>query len=127
MTTKIMVVGSAKDTRKPKPRIRITGFWLDEFGFKCDSLATANYEPGQIVIKLQGSGVDTYNQVIKGVLANQGGLLQVKPSFYNKKRAPHLEIKGSWLEEFGFKIGSIFVVQAEQGLINIRLLNMEKI
>lgn len=127
MTTKIMVVGSAKDTRKPKPRIRITGFWLNEFGFTCDSLAVANYEPGQINIKLQGSGLDTYKQVVKGVLENQGGLLQIKTAFYSKKRAPHIEIKGNWLEDFGFKIGSVFVVQADHGVITIRLLDMEKL
>ena len=127
MTTKVMVVGSAKDTRTHKPRIRITGFWLDEIGFTCDSLATADYEPGQIIIKLQGSGIDTYSRVIKEVREGQSGLLQVKPAFHNKKRSPHLEIKGVWLEDFGFAIGSVFVVQAEYGEINIHLVDLNNV
>ena len=127
MTTKVMVVGSAKDTRTHKPRIRITGFWLDEIGFTCDSLATADYEPGQIIIKLQGSGIDTYSRVIKEVLASKGGLLQVRLEWHNKKKTPHLEIKGLWLENFGFTIGSVIILQIEYGVINIRLVDLDKL
>jgi HSP20-like domain of unknown function (DUF1813). len=127
MTTKVMVVGSEKGNPKRRPRIRLAGFWLNEIGFKYESLATADYEPGRIVIKLQGSGIDTYSQVVKEVLASKGGLLQVRLEWHNKKKTPHLEIKGLWLENFGFTIGSVFVVQAEYGQINIHLVDLNNV
>jgi len=127
MTTKVMVVGSEKGNPKRRPRIRLAGFWLNEIGFKYESLATAEYEPGRIVIKLQGSGIDTYSRVIKEVLASKGGLLQVRLEWHNKKKTPHLEIKGLWLENFGFTIGSVIILQIEYGVINIRLVDLDKL
>lgn len=127
MTTKVMVVGSEKGNPKRRPRIRLAGFWLDEIGFKYESLATADYEPGKIVIKLQGSGIDTYSQVVKGVLASKGGLLHVRLEWHNKKKTPHLEIKGLWLENHGFRIGSVIALKIEYGLISIHLVDLDKL
>lgn len=127
MDTKIMVVGSVKGSLRRRPRIRLSGFWLDEIGFNYNRLATADYESGQIIIKLQGSGADTYSQVVKGVLASKGGLLQVRLEWHGKQKEPHLEINGLWLEDFGFTIGSIMAVKLEYGLITIRLVDFEKL
>lgn len=125
MIKKIMVVGSEKGVQRPKPRMRLSGLWLNEIGFTDNSLATAEYEAGKMTIKLKGSGLDTYSQVVRGVIAAKAGLLQVKPAPFNKIHTPHLEIKGYWLEGWGFAIGSVFVVKAEYGLINISLMELE--
>lgn len=128
MDTKIMVVGSVKCSLKGRrPRIRLAGFWLNEFGFEYNSLASAEYEPGQIIIKLEGSGIDTYNRVVKKVLANKGGLLHVRLYQHGKQKDPHLDISGLWLKNFGFNIGSIMAVKLEYGLITIRLVDFDKL
>lgn len=127
MTTKVMVVGSEKGFSKRRPRIRLAGFWLNDIGFKYNNLATVEYEPGKIVIKLQGSGIDTYSQIVKEVLASKDGLLQVRLEWHNKKQTPHLEIKGLRLENFGFTIGSVIVLKIEYGVINIHLVDLDKL
>jgi HSP20-like domain of unknown function (DUF1813). len=127
MDTKIMVVGSEKSSRKRKPRIRLAGFWLDEIGFQYNSLAAFEFENNRIVIRLEGSGLDAYKRVVKQVLASRKVLVQVRLEWHGKKKNPHLEVKGFWLEQFGFKIGSVIVVQYEYGFITIRLLDVDKL
>jgi hypothetical protein len=127
MDTKIMVVGSEKTKNvKRQPRIRLAGFWLNDIGFKPDSIATIEYESKSILLKVQGSGLDTYKSFVRYARANKAGLLQVKEECHNKKCTPHLEVKGFWLEMLGFTIGSHIVVKFEYGSINIRLLELEK-
>lgn len=129
METKVNIVGSAKSSneQKRRPRIRLAGFWLEELGFTADCLATVEYTKGQISIKRQGVGIDIYNQVVKSIRISQTGLLQVKTEVHNQKRTAHLEVKGFWLEELGFQIGSVIVVQYTYGLIKIRLLDLDKL
>jgi len=127
MDTKIMVVGSEKSTQRRKPRIRLAGFWLDEIGFHYNSLAAFEFENNRIVIRLEGSGLDAYKRVIKQVLASRKTLVQVKLYQHGKKKNPHMEVKGIWLEQFGFKIGSVLVVQYEYGFITIRLMDLDKL
>jgi hypothetical protein len=129
METKVNVVGSAKSNneQKRRPRIRLAGFWLEEIGFTADCLATVEYAKGQIIIKRQGVGINTYNQVVKSIRTSKAKLLQVKAGLHNKKRTAHLEVKGFWLEELGFQIGSVIVVQYTYGLIKIRLLDLDKL
>lgn len=129
MNKKVNIVGSAKtkNNQKRRPRIRLAGFWLNEIGFEANSLATLKYDHGSIEIKLQGSGIDTYNRLIKSILANKTGLLQVKEAINNKKSTPHIEVTGFWLEQLGFQIGSVLLVQYAYGLINIRLIDLDKL
>lgn len=129
MNTQVMVVGSAKtkDIRRRRPRIRLSGFWLNDIGFTCDSLIEAEYSRECIALKLEGSGVDTYNRVVKGLLRHNMGLLQVKGEIKNNKRTPSIEVKGFWLEEYGFKVGSVIVVESEQGCITIKLLDIDSV
>lgn len=127
METKVMVVGSEKSHLKRRPRIRLAGFWLDEIGFKYNSLVTVEYEDGRIVMKVQGSGMDTYGELVKKVISTKAGLLQVRLEWHNKKKTPHLEVKGFWLEQFGFKIGSVIVLRFEYGVITIRLVDLDKL
>ena len=128
MDTKVMVVGSEKSKNiRRKPRIRIAGFWLNAIGFEPESLVTAQYESKSIILKVEGSGLDTYRNVVRYARVNKTGLLQVKEQSHNGKITPHLEIKGFWLEMLGFKIGSLIIVNYEYGSMNIRLLELDKL
>jgi len=127
MDTKVMVVGSAKGVQKRRPRIRLIGFWLNEIGFEYNSLATAEYEKGSIIIRLQGTGLEAYGKVVKQALGSKTGLLQVRLDSHNKKRTPCLEVKGNWLEKSGFAIGGVIVVRFGYGVINIRLVDPDKL
>ena len=128
MNTKIMLVGSEKTrSLKRHPRIRLAGFWLNDIGFKPDNLVTIEYESKSIMLKVQGSGLDTYKSFVRYARANKAGLLQVREECHNKRRTPHFEIKGFWLEMLGFTIGSHIVVKFEYGSINIRLLELDKL
>jgi len=130
METRVMVVGSSKaenKQKKRKPRIRLTGPWLPEIGFEPDCLATAEYQHGHITIRLQGSGLDTYQKVVKKALSSRDGLLQVRLERVSGKCYPHLELTGFWLEELGFQIGKLMVIRYEYGLINIHLLDLDEL
>jgi len=127
MERKVIVVSSLKShVERRSPRIRLSGFWLNDIGFESDSLVSGNYENGSITFNLQGKGVETYSKIVKGLLKNRAGLLQVYSHYANKKLVPYLEVSGFWLNNFGFEIGSVIVVQYEYGVINIRVLDLEK-
>lgn len=127
VNTQVLVIGSSKGVSKRRPRIRLSGFWLNAIGFEYGSLVTAEYQSGSIVLKLQGSGIDTYNSVVKNARKNKAGLFQVSHEYKNKKLTPLIDIKGFWVEDLGFEIGGIVIVQSEYGLIHIRALDLEKL
>ncbi len=128
MEIKVMAVGSAKTKGlKRRPRIRLAGFWLNAIGFTPDSLVTARYENKSITFKAEGAGLHTYKALVRRNRADNSGLLQVTEEFHNKKRTPHFEVKGFWLEMLGFTIGSIIVVKYEYGSISIKLLELDKL
>jgi len=129
MDTKIMTVTSAK-TRCPgklRPKIRISGLWLDTIGFEYDRLVTVTHESGSLVFKACGKGTDGYMNLVKGVLKNKSGLLQVRYAKANKKNVPSFEIKGHWLENLGFVIGSVIAVQFQSGINRIRLIDLDNL
>ncbi|MGE5371932.1 MAG: hypothetical protein ACM3QZ_08105 [Solirubrobacterales bacterium] len=131
MNKRILAVGSEKvDSVRPKrkPRIRISGFWLNEYGFERDSLVIAEYDQERITFKLQGSGMEAYKAVVKQVRESDSlALLQVKAEMHNGKRTPHIEVKGPWLEDLGFSIGSWFVLRPEYGVFTLRLLDLDRL
>lgn len=128
MDIKVMVVGSAKsDSNRRRPRIRLAGFWLENIGFEVDTLVTADYDNGSIVLKSQGTGIDTYTRLVRQVRKKHSSLLQVTLESHNRKQTPHLEVKGFWLEKLSFTIGSVIVIRFEYGLIHIKLLDLEKL
>ncbi|MDP4093570.1 MAG: hypothetical protein Q8920_09435 [Bacillota bacterium] len=129
METRLLIVGSAKtkDIKRRRPRIRLSGFWLNEIGFKPDSLISIMYESNTINLRLVGTGMETYQNLVKGILKRNHGLLQVKNEVSNNKKTPHLEVKGYWVEDLGFKVGDVILVQSEFGVINIQLLDLEKV
>lgn len=129
MLTKIMTVTSAKTRNilKRRPKISFTGLWLKEIGFEYDNLVTVTHEDGNLVFKAHESGTKTYIKLVKGVLKNKSGLLQVCSRGLRDKQIPHFEIKGQWLEDLGFTIGSVIAVQYQQGIINVRLIDLDQV
>ena len=120
--TKIIAIGSCKASNRRRPRIRLAGLWLEEIGFEADTLVTTAYDNGSIILKVQGKGVETYRRLVSQIRKDKSGLIQVRSLLHNKKRAPHLELKGFWLERFGFAIGGVVAVRYKYGLIQIKLL-----
>ena len=125
MVTKILVVGSSKFTSgKRRPRIRIAGFWLEEFGFAPDTLIAATLADKNITLTAQGSGIEAYREIVKGIRKNSGQLIQIRNELHNGKRTPHFEMAGLWLSEYGFHIGDVAVVRCSHGRIKITRLDI---
>lgn len=127
METKIMTVGSAKTkvVNKRRPRIRLSGFWLNEIGFEGGKLAAAQYDHGSILIRAHNS--DNYRNLVRGAVKEKSGLFQVRQTTHNRKLTPHLELKGFRLELLGFAIGSVIAVRYEYGFIKITLIDLNKL
>jgi hypothetical protein len=127
METKIMSVGSAKGkgVNKRRPRIRLSGFWLDKIGFESGKLATAKYDHGSILLRLHDS--DNYKNLVRGAFKEGSGLFQVRRTVRNQKTVSHIDIKGFRLETLGFTIGSVIAVQYEHGFIKIMLIDLDKL
>ncbi len=130
MDRKIMIVGSAKshNINKRRPRIRISGFWLNEIGFEIGSIVTSHYENGRITLKLEGKGLDTYNRVVKTLIdSNDSDLLQVRKDYVNNKPTPNIQMNGYWLDNYGFHIGSVIIVIFNYGFLDIRAIDIDNL
>ncbi len=125
MGTRVLVVTSAKATRRRRPVIKLTGDWLDEIGFTYGKLVTAEYATGKITLRLQDS--NDYKSIVKGAFKASSGLFQVRRETHNKKQFSQIDLKGFWLESIGFIIGSVIAVRYEFGLIKILLVDLEKL
>lgn len=110
-----------KEPKRHKPQIKLSGKWLEEIGFSPDKLVTANYENCSIVLQLEEEEVETENTMIKGLLRNSIVLLQVRQEIKGKMVTPHIEMKGFWLEDLGFRVGCEIIVSYKQNLINIQV------
>lgn len=121
MERKVIRVGSAKSTRGRRPRIRLSGFWLDKIGFESGKLMTVKYNHGSILVRAHNS--DKYRNLVRGKTG--AGLLQVRRALRNKKLVPIIDIKGLQLEPLGFAIGSVIAVQYGHGFIKIRLIDLK--
>jgi len=126
METKVISVGSAKGNGlKRRPRIRLSGDWLEKIGFESGKLAVAKYEYGSIILQAHDS--DNYRNVVKGAFKAGAGLFQVRREFRNKKLVSNIVITGFRLEPLGFAIGSVIAVRYEYGFIKIILINLDKL
>ena len=127
METKVMSVGSAKTkvVNKRRPRIRLTGFWLNEIGFEGGKLAAAKYDHGTILLHAHDS--DNYRNLVRGAFKEKSGLFQVRQTTHNRKLTTHIEIMGFRLETLGFSIGNVIAVRYEYGFIKITLIDLNKL
>jgi hypothetical protein len=129
MNTKIITVGKAKTRTEGKfrPKLRFSGLWLDDTGFDYQTLVSVNFDNGYLIFKAQGKGLEEYGKIVKGILRNKMGLLQVSTQKSNGKNVPCFEIKGQWLDNYGFHIGNIVAVQYETNLIRARVIDLAKV
>lgn len=129
MNRRLLIVASNKTDgiKRRRPRIRIAGFWLDEIGFNYEKLIEASFKNGLINLKVVGQGINTYNNVVKNIRQSNSCLLQVKHEMRNKKYIPSIDLKGFWLEKFGFKIGDVIMIDVENEQINIKLLDIDAV
>ena len=127
METRVLTVTHAKtkSVNRRRPVIKLGGNWLDEIGFSAGKLVTAEYERGRILLRLQDS--DNYKDLVKSALKASSGLFQVRLETNNKKQFPQIDLKGVWLENIGFTIGSVIAVRYEYGFIKILLIDLSKL
>lgn len=125
METRVFVVTRAKAAAKRRPVIRLQGNWLDEIGFTAGKLVAAEYAKGRIILRLQDSG--NYKDLVKSALKASSGLFQVRLETNNQKQFSQIDLKGFWLENIGFTIGSVFAARYEFGLIKILLIDLSKL
>jgi hypothetical protein len=107
---------------KYRPKIMLIGNWLDKKGFTPGKLVAVESAFGQISLRLKDSD-DC--QVLKGAPKASLGLLRVKQATIGKKPFPQIEMKGLWLEKFGFTIGKAFTAGYEYGLIKLSFIEKE--
>jgi hypothetical protein len=116
----VLVIGSIKGSgAKRRPRIRISGFWLESFGFPAGTLVSGEFKEGSIILKAEGTGVKAYSGRVSGIRKSGGCLMQVLNQMHNRKRVPHFEMAALWLEHYGFNIGGAAVLYCSHGLIKI--------
>jgi hypothetical protein len=112
-------------TARERPKIRLVGTWLDACGFTPKKMALLEHEYGSISLRLRGEGQADYLQLAKSILKNRKGSLVYVTSDgerKSKKIATVIEITDTWLEAQGFGVHVPILVTAEQGAIDIRLL-----
>ncbi|MGE5604197.1 MAG: SymE family type I addiction module toxin [Bacteroidota bacterium] len=118
MKTKVFTVTHAKAKLKRRPAIKLQGDWLGKIGFEAGKVVTAQYQKGKITLRLGNS--------ITGGLKTSRGLFQVRWETVGKKAYPQIDLKGFWLERFGFTVGSIIITRYEYGLIIILPLDLDQ-
>jgi hypothetical protein len=121
METKSLVVTRAKSSviNKYRPKITLSGDWLTKIGFTSGKLVAGEYGQGQITMRLQDS--ESCQDLGKGALKASLGLFLIKTA--GKLELPLIDIKGFWLEQFGFTIGKAFTASYEYGLIRLLLID----
>jgi hypothetical protein len=125
MNTRLLTVVKSKTKTKDKfrPRIRFSGKWLAEIGFNHGNLVSVNFDNGYLIFKAHDKGLESYGKLVKGILKNKMGLLQVSM----EKQREHFEVKGLWLNNLGFTIGSVVAVQYEMNIIKAKLIDLSKV
>jgi hypothetical protein len=123
METRSSVVTHAKSStaNRRRPAIKLQGAWLARIGFTAGKLVAAEYGQGQIIMKLQDSD---WKDSGKGILKASLGLFVVKTAC--KSELPRIDIKGFWLEQFGFTIGKAFTACYEYGFLRLSVIDQFK-
>ena len=123
LETRSFVVTHAKSStaNRRRPAIKLQGAWLARIGFTAGKLVAAEYGQGQITMKLQDSGrKDSGKRPLKA----SSGLFLIQTA--GKSEVPLIDIKGFWLEQFGFTIGKAFTACYEYGLLRLSIIDQEE-
>jgi hypothetical protein len=124
METRVLTVTHAKSGHRRRPTIKLQGDWLDEIGFKWGELVAAEYKKGRITLRLQDSS--QCQNLGEGEFKASSGLFQVRRETKNNRYYSQIDIKGFWLERFGFTIGGVIAARYEYGLIKLLLIDPER-
>lgn len=117
METRLFTVTHAKAAQRRRPVIKLQGDWLDEIGFTAGQIVAGEYAFGKIILRPLDSG----NR--EGAALKTGsGLLRVR----RDKRYSQIDLKGFWLERFGFTIGGVIAARYEYGLIKLLLIDPDR-
>ena len=103
------------------PRILFNNNWLIKLGFSHETLVVASYEADVLTLQAHGKGEKIVNNMHK----SKQHLCQVLDQQRYDKNEAHLIIKGTWLARHGFNAGDVILYKADQGLIQIKKLDLD--
>jgi len=123
MKTIIRVITKAKGSTadKPIPTITISEVSLEAYGFKWQKLVALEYSYGVIDLKLHESEVDLKRIRSKSGFVRIGRNLSIKKGQDN----PSIIVKGYWLNDMGFPVGTVVAVYMDSKRIQIKRVDME--
>ena len=114
-----MKVSSARCTAHSKRAIiKISGLWLNEIGFESGNLIEVFTSSGKLVLKV-------CNEDGKSVLGKGSTFIQIRKLNTGGKVVPVFTVEGKWIENAGFAMGKIVLVQYEFGGMTIKVINEE--
>ena len=120
MVKKVLVVSKSKgvEGKSSIPRIRICGKWLVPLGFVPDKFVSVSCKNEFIELQLEKPDIDFSR------IRSKNGFLKVGRS--NNKTSigfsPIIYIRGYWLNDIGFAIGAIVLVNCDSAKITIQLI-----
>jgi len=115
-------VVSAYTGGKDRPRITLSGNWLDEIGFTVDTIfLVEKADTGFIILKACGKGMEAYNRFVKKARMHGMKLIQVSTT----KAYPRIRLEGFWLERWGFSVDDIIAIAYEIDLIRIKRIDCD--
>jgi hypothetical protein len=124
METKISVVTKAKGHSELKqiPIIKISGEWLNKYGLEWKKLIAVKYKNKSIELELHNSDID-----LKRIRSKDGFIRIGRDKTKKLKIWSQVHVKGYWLNDNGFPIGTVVVIKINNGKISIRALDMDSL
>lgn len=122
METKILVVTKTKGHigKEKIPAIKISGESLKMNGFELRKLVAVKYSEGFIELQLHDSKVD-----LDRIRSKSGFIRVCRNTSTKAKDTPCIIVKGYWLGDMGFPIGTVAVLNIDYAKIQIRALDVE--
>ena len=129
MNSKVLVVTSAKGNKKGRrPKIALSGLWLDEIGFIQNSLVNVQCSSKNILLRLCNMDSISHSELSKRIVREDSkGIFHVGHQWSKKKKYPVINLAGFWLEKYDFTIGGFLAINYDYGIINIHLLELHDI
>lgn len=94
------------------PQLQVKGDWLNDIGFQSGYSALVTYETNSIILTAHKNKIG--RTTTKGI-----------PPYINIGKnlsSPNIRLTGTWLLDFGYNIGDIFIIQIKQDFIRFKRL-----
>jgi len=115
-----------KYTKEIIPKVLICGDWLNDIGFKIDTLMTVSSAPGIMTLDLQE--IVEYRALMKYVREHKLKIAQVyKEPKDREEPRPCIGITGACVDKAGFKPGDILAASYGNGIIKLQTLDFDKL